>query len=146
MHWGGRFVRATKQRRGGYYFHIQPGNCFLAGGFWNPNAADLQLIREHLNVEGDRLLEITNNKAFKSVFNELKGEKLKTGPKGFEKDSPYADLLKYKQFLLVCPLKDSVFTSGKRISETARIFSEMRPFFDLMSEFLTTDTNGIELV
>lgn len=33
-HWSGSFKRATKFRRGGYYYHIEPGNSFIAGGFW----------------------------------------------------------------------------------------------------------------
>ena len=33
-HWAGGFKRATKQLRGGYYFHIAPGNnSMIAGGF-----------------------------------------------------------------------------------------------------------------
>nr|WP_255524632.1 DUF2461 domain-containing protein [Pedobacter riviphilus] len=35
-HWSGSFKRAGKQRRGGYYFHIEPGNSFVAGGFFGP--------------------------------------------------------------------------------------------------------------
>ena len=31
-HWSGSFKRATNKLRGGYYFHIQPGGSFLAGG------------------------------------------------------------------------------------------------------------------
>jgi uncharacterized protein (TIGR02453 family) len=34
--WAGGFKRATKQRRGGYYFHIEPGNSIAAGGFFAP--------------------------------------------------------------------------------------------------------------
>src|SRR5687767_14715548 len=29
-HWGGGFKRATKARRGSYYFHLEPGNTFVA--------------------------------------------------------------------------------------------------------------------
>jgi uncharacterized protein (TIGR02453 family) len=32
-HWSGRFKRATKKLRGGYYFRIEPGNSWLFGGF-----------------------------------------------------------------------------------------------------------------
>ena len=30
--------------RGGYYLHIEPGGSFVGGGFWEPNAVDLQRI------------------------------------------------------------------------------------------------------
>ena len=32
----GSFSRLTPALRGGYYFHIEPGNSFLGGGFWQP--------------------------------------------------------------------------------------------------------------
>jgi uncharacterized protein (TIGR02453 family) len=37
--------RFGKQRRGGYYMNIKPGNSYLACGFFAPNSADLQRIR-----------------------------------------------------------------------------------------------------
>lgn len=40
--WGGSYTRATAARRGGYYFHLEKGNSFFAGGFWGPNAADFK--------------------------------------------------------------------------------------------------------
>ena len=44
-HLSGSLVRATAKLRGGYYFHIEPGNSFVAGGFWAPNSPDLKRIR-----------------------------------------------------------------------------------------------------
>ena len=35
------FSRAGAQRRGGYYLRLEPGNSFVAGGFFNPEPADL---------------------------------------------------------------------------------------------------------
>src|SRR5690349_15105313 len=46
--WSGNFKRATKFRRGGYYFHIEPGNSFIAGGFWGPNNEDLKRVRDDI--------------------------------------------------------------------------------------------------
>ena len=51
----GRMRRATKMRRGGMYYHIEPGNCLLAGGFWNPNSGDLTRIRQELSADPDSL-------------------------------------------------------------------------------------------
>ena len=50
-HWGGGFKRATKLLRGGYYYHIEPGNTIVAGGFWGPDKEDLARIMPYL--EGD---------------------------------------------------------------------------------------------
>ena len=43
-YFAGRLKRATRQRRGGYYFHFEPGKSYLAGGFYGPEAEDLKRI------------------------------------------------------------------------------------------------------
>src|SRR5262245_61520925 len=48
IHWNGGFKRATKKLRGGYYFHIQPGGSYIAGGFWGPDTNDMKRIRQDM--------------------------------------------------------------------------------------------------
>src|SRR5437868_5119314 len=52
-HWSGGFKRATKKLRGGYYFHIKPGDSFLAGGFWGPEPNDMKKIRQDIESNYD---------------------------------------------------------------------------------------------
>jgi uncharacterized protein (TIGR02453 family) len=92
--WGGSFTRATKQRRGGYYFHLEEGNSFLAGGFWGPNAADLKRIRTEFAQDSEPMCKILNSKSFRSHFGNLQGEQLKTAPKGFDVNHEAIDLLR----------------------------------------------------
>lgn len=66
--WSGSFARATKQLRGGYYFHIEPGNSFVAGGFQEPNAEDLKRIRDDISFDATALRKILNNAAFTETF------------------------------------------------------------------------------
>lgn len=144
-HWSGSFRRATKYRRGGYYFHIEQGNSFIGGGFWGPSAQDLKQIREHIAFDATPLREILLSKAFISTFETLKGEQLKTTPKGFDADHENIDLLRYKQFLLIRRFSDKEILNERFLEEAALTFKNMRPFFDYMSEVLTTDINGIEI-
>ncbi len=138
----GGFKRATKQLRGGYYFHLEPNSVFAAGGFWGPNKDDLLLIRRQIQADPAPLRKILASKSFKSHFGELKGEQLKTAPKGFDKEDPTVDLLRYKQFLLSKEIDVSQLTSPKLLDEIESSFLAMRPFFDYMSEILTTNLNG----
>ncbi|HIP35835.1 MAG TPA: DUF2461 domain-containing protein [Crocinitomix sp.] len=142
IHWGGYYKRATKLLRGGYYFHIEPKLSFVGGGFWNPNSKDLKKIRTNILEFGDELLQIINSKEFKTNFGELKGKKLKTAPKGFDKNHKYIDLLRYKQFLLVKPFTDEEVLSKDFALMIDNTFKAMRPFFNFMSEALTTNENG----
>ncbi|MGO4293039.1 DUF2461 domain-containing protein [Chitinophaga sp. RAB17] len=141
-HWSGSFKRATKSRRGGYYFHIEPGNSFVAGGFWGPTPADLKLIRDDIAFDAKPLRKIINSKAFITTFESLKGEQLKTTPKGFEADHEAIDLLRYKQFLLIRSFSDKEVLSDSFLKEVNGTFQKMRPFFDYMSEVLSSDPNG----
>ena len=140
--WSGSFKRATKLLRGGYYFHIEPGNSFLGGGFWGPSSSDLKLIRQNILDYGDELKDILNSKEFINTFGQLEGDKLKTAPKGFDKEHQHIDLLRYKQFLLVKRFSDKEVLSEDFIKQLNEGFKAMRPFFDYMSEALTTDVNG----
>jgi uncharacterized protein (TIGR02453 family) len=144
-YWGGGFTRATAQRRGGYYFHIESGNTFIAGGFWSPGAPDMKRIREDINYDDAPLRAIISDKAFTNTFGTLQGEQLKTSPKGYDADNKAIDLLRYKQFLLIRRFTDAEVLSNSFIDEANKTFTNMRPFFDYMSEVLTTNSNGQEL-
>ena len=138
----GSMVRATKWLRGGYYFHFEPDNSFIGAGFWNPNSADLSRIRQEIAANPDELREIINDKTFKKYFGELGGSKLKTSPRGYAKDHHAVDLLRYKQFLVHHKFTDQQVTSPNFVNEMINAFKAIRPFFNYMSEVLTTDANG----
>ncbi|BAV07252.1 TIGR02453 family protein [Filimonas lacunae] len=144
--WSGGFKRATRSRRGGYYYHIEPGNkSEVVGGFWAPNAPDLKRIRDEVAFDAAPLRKILQSKTFVANFGTLQGEQLKTAPKGFDKDSEGVDLLRYKQFLLRRTFTDEEVLSPSFVKLVSDTFKNMRPFFDYMSEVLTTDMNGIAL-
>jgi len=143
--WAGGFKRATQHLRGGYYFHIEAETAFVGGGFWAPNKDDLQRIREDIAADASELRSIINSKSFKDTFGKLEGEQLKTAPKGFDKEHPDIDLLRYKQFIISKKFtKKEVLSKdfAKMVNDT---FKAMRPFFDYMSESVTTDSNGVSI-
>ncbi|NRA12494.1 MAG: DUF2461 domain-containing protein [Crocinitomicaceae bacterium] len=145
-HWGGSFKRATKQLRGGYYFHIQPGgNSFIGGGFWGPNKEDLLRVREEITTDASEMRKIITSKDFVGTFGVLKGEQLKSAPKGFDKEHKDIDLLRYKQFIFGKNFTDEEILADDFAQVANDTFKKMRPFFDLMSEILTTDSNGTPL-
>ncbi|MCH2225481.1 MAG: DUF2461 domain-containing protein [Crocinitomicaceae bacterium] len=144
--WAGGFKRATKLRRGGYYFNIQPGdNSFIGGGFWSPNKEDLLRIREDIANDASEMREIINSKDFVTTFGNLEGDQLKTSPKGFDKEHPDVDLLRYKQFIFGKKFSDEEVLSKNFVLVANETFKSMRPFFDYMSDVLTTDSNGSPL-
>ncbi|MCP4457125.1 MAG: DUF2461 domain-containing protein [Cytophagales bacterium] len=144
--WAGYFKRATAERRGGCYYQVGPKGSFVMGGFFGPNAKDLLHIRNQIALDSSALREVIGSRQFKNFFGELQGSQLKTAPRGFDKQHADIDLLRYKQFILQHDfIEKEVFSQNfPRIMSDA--FKEMRPFFDCMSEMLTTDLNGEELL
>lgn len=143
--WSGSFTRATKLRRGGYYFHIEPGNSFIAGGFWAPNAEDLKRVRDDIAFDAEPLRKIIANKKFVASFGSLQGEQLKSMPKGFSKDHEAIDLLRFKQFLLRKHFTDEEVIGSNFLQQANETYKNMRPFFDYMSEVLSSDVNGLAM-
>lgn len=142
-HWSGSFKRATQQRRGGYYFHIEQGNSFIGGGFWGPVADDLKKVRDDIAFDPAPLRKILNSKSFISTFGTLQGEQLKKAPRGYDPAHEATDLLRFKQFLLIRRFTDEEILSPQFRKEAGKTFAAMRPFFDYMSEILSTDSNGL---
>lgn len=143
--WSGRFTRATAQRRGGYYYHIEPGNSFIAGGFWSPDAQDIRRIRDDISFDPAPLRKILASESFVNTFGMLRGELLKTTPKGFDTSDEAIDLLRYKQYLLIRRFTDDEVLAPDFLEEASLTFRNMRPFFDYMSEVLTTDHDGLAI-
>lgn len=145
-HFSGSLKRATKLRRGGYYYHIEPGASFLGGGFWGPNPADLKRIREEIAADPQPLRKIIASADFQKTFGELKGDKVKTAPKGYAKDHPAIDLLRHKQFVVSRSFSDKEIMAPDFLEKVVDTFCKMHPFFNYMSEVLTTDSNGVLVV
>jgi uncharacterized protein (TIGR02453 family) len=144
-HFGGAFVRATKERRGGYYFHIEPNNSFIAGGFFSPSAEDLLHIRQHISADPKRLKKILNQTVFKNIFHELNGEEVKTAPRGFDISDEAIEYIRKKQFIIKHSFSNEEVLDDNFHVLVSNTFKKMRPYLDYMSEILTSDLNGEQL-
>ena len=145
-HFGLTWHRTKPLYRGGYYLHLSPNNNFLACGFWDPNPADLKRIRQEIDIEGEEYRSILNNKTFKSVWGELQGEAVKTAPKGYAKDHPQIDLLRFKQHIFTINYSDKEICQPDFLNRADSALQAVRPFVDYMSEVLTTNADGESLV
>ncbi len=145
-HFAGSFSRAGARLRGGYYLQIKPNETFVAAGFWEPNKEDLFRIRKEFELDATEIRKIINKKSFKNVWGEILGDKVKTAPKGFDKDHPNIDLIKMKQFLFIRSFTDKEVLSPNFIDAVDDSFKAIRPYFNVMSDILTTNLNGESLL
>lgn len=145
-HLDGSFKRATNVLRGSYYYHIEPGHSFIAGGFWGPNPQDLSHIRQQIAADCTPLTSLLSEASFKKTFGKLLGEQVKTAPRGFDMADPAIELLRYKQFIIRRNFTDKEVSNTAFHLEVAKTFKKMRPFLNYMSEILNTDLNGLSIV
>lgn len=112
----------------GYYLHIEPGKSFLAGGCYMPMPEVLAAIRQEIDYNGAAFKKILNAKDFKTYFGALSEEdKVKTAPKGYDKNHPDIELLKFKHFIVVHDLKDSQVSAPDFDAYAAKVFKAMLP-------------------
>lgn len=147
-HFAGSFSRKGSHLRGGYYLRIRSGGeSFLAGGFWEPNKEDLLRIRKEIEIDASEFRAILNAPSFAKNFgNKFEGAELKSAPRGFDKKHPDIDLLRKKGFIAIRRFTDEEVLSKDFLSEINSSYKALRPFFDFMSEVLTTNLNGESLV
>ena len=117
----------------GYYFHIEPGDCFLAGGKYNPQPEELLAIRRKILFDTKGFEKIIKNKDFVKTFGKLWDEKLKTVPRGFPKDHPSTEYLKYKSFLVMHKVKDEKILSKNMVDYSVKVLKQIKPLNDFMS-------------
>lgn len=125
--------RSKVHDRAGYYIQIQPGNSFLAGGAYDPGNPWITQIRTEIDYNTKEFKKLINSASFKKYFGEISGEKLKTAPKGFPKDHPELELLKYKSYLVANNCDDKLVTSKDFLKHATSVFKAMKPFDDFLN-------------
>lgn len=116
-----------KSMNPGYYFHLEPGGCFVAGGIYMPPAEPLRTIRNYLADHAEEFVEITGSPGFKESFPEMYDDQLKTAPKGFPKDHEHIDLLKYKSYIFSKTFDNKEVTSPDYIEKMVDAFRTVAP-------------------
>ncbi len=141
------YLKRTKPKlRGGYYFRIKPGESRIACGFAYPNPEDLKRIRLDIVSNYEDWNKLLRSRAIKNNFGKMQGDQVMTVPRGFDKDHPAIELLRYKQFWFEHSYSDKEVLAPDFLSNVNNKFKAIRPLFDYMSYVLTTDLNGESLI
>lgn len=143
---GASFSRATALRRGGYYIHISPGESFVGGGFWQPERDDLKRMRTEFAADDSPMRAIMAAPDFQRYFGGLEADDLKTAPAGFDRNHPAIDLIRKKSYVASRSFSDREVLGESFLDETTATLRAMRPWFDYMSDVLTTNANGERIV
>lgn len=117
--------------RGGtveFYLQIQPGNSFIGGGYWMPEAPHLKVIRQEIDYNASELKKIIDDKAFVDLFGDFrKQEQLKSVPREYGAENENIDLLKLKSFVAWHKITDEEITAEGAVQLVADICSKIYP-------------------
>jgi len=125
----GSFIASggRKSINAGYYIHIEPGTSFVGGGSYCPPADALKAIRTEIFDRPEDFKKIIYSNSFKKAYPEMYDDKLKTPPKGFPKDFPDIDILKYKSFAFTSRIDDSVVMADNYVDRILTTLKELTP-------------------
>ena len=119
----------------GYYVHIAPDETFIGIGTWHPPSDALLKIRERITDHSDQWVAARDNNAFRSEF-KLGGEKLKTFPRGFDKNHELIDDLRWKDFIAVKNLDSAVIERDDFVDFSANLFKIATPYMKFLCDAL----------
>ena len=117
-----------KSMQPGYYFHVQPGQSFIAGGKHIPDGPETLKLRNAIAKNTAEFLKIVEKKSFREKFGKMGGDKLVKAPKGFDPDHKAIEYLKLKEFMAFTDLKDDKFLISAEFPKyLVKVMKEMYP-------------------
>lgn len=117
----------------GYYLHLEPGNCMLAGGGWCMLPGMLKAVRQSVYDNIDEFRSIVEDPDFKKYFPIIGESHLKTLPRNFPKDFLYPQYLKCKDYSVAYHIQDSFYDNPNFMDEIAVAFRQLKRFADFIN-------------
>ena len=126
-----------KSMRGGYYVHIQPGQCMFAGGIWDPSKELLKALRTEIEANYEEVEQIMGSKSWKKYFaqdfDSYWGTGLKKVPAGFDPEFVHAEWLKHKMYTFSVPLSDEEVSAPDFLDHLVEIAKAAKPMNDFLN-------------
>jgi len=140
----GCFIARGGKKSGfaGYYFHLQPGECFLSGGIYMPLPEYLQAIRQEIFYHPKNYMDIIENQEFKSTYTLEYSNKLKTAPKGYPKDWEHLDLIKNRNYAFGHRIEENQLYASDFIEEANRLFKIIYPLNRYLNKAVDENLNS----
>jgi uncharacterized protein (TIGR02453 family) len=131
----GTYIAAhgKKAFHGGYYLHIQPGECMIAGGAYCLPSNILKAVRQSIVDETEEFRGIVEDPEFKRLFPIIGMDRLKTLPVGFPRDYPYPEYLRPKDYSIATSIGDDFLRQDDWLEQTVAVFRKMKPFIDFVN-------------
>lgn len=121
-----------------YVLVLSPGgNSRAGGGIRQPKPNQLNLIREEIDYSPGELEAILSEPDFKDTFGGFRGEQRKTAPKGYGKDHPAIDLIKYNGYQVLHYFTDREVCAPGFPAAVLELYKKVKPLHNFLNRPLT---------
>lgn len=110
-----------------YYIHLEPDGSYVAAGYWRPNKAHLDAIRQEIDYSAPDLIQALSEGGW-STGSLSKYDQLKRPPAGYNRDHEHIDLMKHKSFILNQTLSRDQTESSDALHTVISAYETMIPF------------------
>ncbi|NTV03206.1 MAG: DUF2461 domain-containing protein [Chlorobiaceae bacterium] len=125
-----------KAGNAGYYLHLEPGSSFAGGGLYMPDKPILEKSRRAIDTNCHEWLSIVSDAALLSWFpaGVQPSGATKRPPKGYDKDNPAIEYLKFKGYYTQRYFSDDELTSGDFAEKLALASKAVLPMVRFLNE------------
>ncbi len=140
-------AHGKKSLHGGYYIHLEPGQCLVAcGSYWLPTNI-LTSCRNEIMANTDEWLRCVENKEFlkyygagdDATWDSPQGfglERLKTCPSGFPRDWEHVRYLRLKNYCCWHRVSDDFFEDDGWLKPMEKMFRAAKPMMDFTNSVI----------
>ncbi len=142
-HFGGWMAKGgRKSTDAGYYFHLEPGNTFMAAGVWMPPKEQLTLIRQEIMYNPTEYFKIINDPLIGKAYERGgKEDMLKKGPAGFPKDFEFMEEIKYKHYIFSKNYENKDVINSAFAKKVTHDYKGLYPFVDYLNHSMSFTGN-----
>lgn len=125
------------------YLHVGMKSCMadcgFYGGLWMPEQPVLKKVRKAIIDNIEEFEDILHAPELVTSGATLVGDRLKTVPKGYDRNHPQAELLRMKEYGLYIPADEKLFSSPEWVDKAAETFRLFKPLNDFLNYSITEE-------
>ena len=124
-----------------YFLHIEPNNCFVGGGVYNPQPEQLKKIRQEIAYDFEEWTSIVNDKNFKEIFPSGINNSgvLNRTPKEYGDEHKASEYLKMKGFFTMEKLTNKEMIAEETFLRINNYFNATKPLVDFLNIAIGSD-------
>ena len=115
-----------------FYIHLQPGECFVAGGIWHPEPEALRGIRHFIVDNPASWKAAAHAPAFRRRYALEESDRLTRPPRGFDPAFEFIEDLRLRNFVAWRVIDDATMTGARLRPVLERDLRALAPFMDYL--------------